>query len=464
MTDEYTHPLPEHVTVMGLGRFGGGAGVTRWLAGRGCRVLLTDLGSEHALADSLAGIDDLVRSGAVTLRLGEHRSADFTDTDLVVANPAVPMPWANTYLRAAYDAGVPVTTEIELLIDALPDRRRVIGVTGSAGKSTTASLIVHMLNHTMPAPMRAFLGGNIGGSLLHRTNDITTDDWVVLELSSAMLYWLSCRRWSPHIAVLTNIAPNHIDWHGSFEHYVRSKHAIAAFQSEGDLLVYPDVLLTEGLGPPLQCPAKVIPTEGVDLPRHVQLPGRHNVINAAFAGLAADAAFERSTGRPMTGDEYVSSQRSFPGLPHRLEVLGDRPVPDDPGATFRAINDSKCTTPEAAERAVEAVLERWPETRIHLICGGYDKQVDLGPLIEAARRCVTVATIGATGPVIGAGLADASSVHLIDAGTLDAAVRGVLACVRGGDTVLLSPGCASWDQFVHFEARGEAFGEGVGGW
>src|SRR5690606_11231147 len=133
------------VTVMGLGRFGGGLGVARFLAAQGADVLVTDLDAEDKLRDSVAALRPLIDAGSVRLRLGEHNVSDFTTCDLVVANPAVPRPWANRFLRAAAAAGIPITTEIGLAVARLPDRRRVVGVTGAAGKSTTAALIAHIL-------------------------------------------------------------------------------------------------------------------------------------------------------------------------------------------------------------------------------------------------------------------------------------------------------------------------------
>ena len=147
------------VTVMGLGRFGGGSGVARWLAGQGARVVATDLQTESQLGSSLDELADHIRRGAITLRLGGHEQRDFTDCDLVVVNPAVPAPWANPHLVAAR---APMTTEIRLLVERL-ERRRVIGVTGTAGKSTTAAMVHHVL---CGAGLTAHLGGNIGGTLL----------------------------------------------------------------------------------------------------------------------------------------------------------------------------------------------------------------------------------------------------------------------------------------------------------
>ena len=458
-------PFPQlenaKVTVMGLGRFGGGVGVTRWLVEQGARVHVTDRTGEDDLRDSVNAIQDLIDTGDVTTRLGDHDGADFIETDLVIVNPAVPQPWNNTYLKAAEHCRVPCLTEIELLTAALPRRDRVIGVTGSAGKSTTASLIAHMLRKTLPDEHRVFFGGNIGGTLLSELHEITEQDWVVLELSSAMLHWLSNQAWSPGIGVLTNITPNHLDWHGSLDHYIECKHHITRFQEDGDLLIRtagpPNLPDTD---PPCVCHTKVITTDDPP-PRRQFAPliGMHNHLNAGLAGLAAFEAFERTTGHEMPSEAYISAQRSFRGLPHRLEHLGVFRIGGDNAADgIGAINDSKCTTPVALALAVAAVRETFPTSRIHLIAGGYDKQVDLQPIGVAARDCATVAAIGAVGPtIVSTVTGHAPDCTILDAGTLEEAVAAIKPRLGAGDTILLSPGCASWDQFTNYEARGEAF-------
>ena len=414
------------VTVMGLGRFGGGAGVTRWLASQGADVLLTDkLPAEH-LTEPLESINDLVSRGIVKLRLGEHNVSDFTTVDLVVANPAVPKPWEDRFLRAAQAAGIPLTTEIRLLAERL-NRDRVIGITGSAGKSTTTAMIHHLL---VKSGVNAHLGGNIGGSLLNELNQISNNDWIVLELSSAMLYWLGAAAgfadaegWSPRIAVLTNISPNHIDWHGSLEHYCDSKHNIFANQHPGDHQLRGDDVAND---------ARTVP---------LKIPGRHNQMNAR---LAVETVHRTTGTRPQ---DLVAMLRDFAGLPHRLQLAFEH-------GTNRFYNDSKYTTPEATLLAVEAFEN--PDA-IHLIAGGYDKGSDLSPIASLSPRLAGLYTIGKTGPAIAA--AATSGGFIEDCDTLEAAVRQATRRMKPRDVLLLSPGCASWDQFINFEQRGERFVE-----
>jgi len=454
------------ITVMGLGRFGGGVGVTRWLVSQGADVLLTDLDPADKLTPSLDQIRDLVDRQAVRLRLGEHNASDFTDTDLVVANPAVPKPWDNRFLRAAAAAGVPITTEIRLLVERLPPGVRTIGITGSAGKSTTTAMIAHILRARARAGA-VHLGGNIGGSLLSDLDRIRAGDDVVLELSSAMLYWLGpgvgspdAPGWSPQTAVITNITPNHIDWHVDLGHYTRSKLNILHHQPDGAGAVINAALMPQisawyrgrlrALTPFVRPDDVAAGWRASDLRAVVRLPGLHNLTNAAFA---------LETVAIVTGDASAADApalATFPGLPHRLQWVADIPLPGD--GIARAYNDSKSTTPEAAILAIRAFADD-PAVgveRVHLICGGYDKKIDLSSMAPILARAAGTYTIGATAGAIAQAVAAAGGVAT-RCDTLDQAVGAVLPRLTPGSVVVLSPACASWDQFTNFEERGARF-------
>lgn len=418
--------------VMGLGRFGGGVAAARHLATRGADVLATDLGSGETLAGAIADLEGL----PIRFRLEGHAVEDFADADLVVVNPAVPRPWENPFLEAARAGGARLLTEIRLAIARRP-AANLIGITGTAGKSTTAAMVQHALERVLP-DLDAHLSGNIGGSLLDDPPPPSSS--LVLELSSFMLHWTSGEggrpedRVTPGVAAVTNLAPNHLDWHVDFEHYARCKRSIA---SPSPICESP-ILVENGTEPRPE-----------DAGFRLRIPGDHNRSNAGLAcriALAHAAVRTPERSRDELEPAFRTALESFPGLPHRLESLGQ----------FRGIhafNDSKSTTPEATALAVASFDDA---SRVHLIVGGYDKGVDLAGLTALASNVASLHGIGATGPRIAK---DVGQVHP----DLGAAVRSIMAQARAGDVILLSPGCASWDQFDNFEARGSAFRDALDG-
>ena len=429
---------------MGLGRFGGGVGVTRWLVHQGARVTVSDAAAAEALRHSL----EELRGLDVTLHLGGHEQRDFAEADVVVVNPAVreDSPW----LRVARQAGAELTTEINLFVQRCP--AKVIGVTGTLGKSTTAAMIAHILRDLK---RRVWLGGNIGTSLLESLDQMTPRDWVVLELSSFQLKRTAWIGWSPQIAVLTPIEPNHLDWHGSIGDYIDSKGNIFRFQKKGDKLVLlpPRNMLEVSLRmcrafrpcyavqfdnrgrPAISVPCRPDePVRGLEL----KVPGRHNLENALLAIAAARAAGVRT-------ERAVRALASFRGLPHRLEEVAQvRGV--------RFVNDSKSTTPGATITALEAI-----EGPVLLIVGGYDKGLDISEAAQRiAQRARFAACIGQTGDAWCQAIRAAGG----QARRLDDLPAAIMACLeraRPDETVLLSPGCASWDQFRDYRQRGDAF-------
>lgn len=430
---------------MGLGRFGGGVGVTRYLAHQGADPLVTDLLPSDQLKDSLAQLDGL----PVQYRLGEHNVSDFTTADLIVVNPAVD-PLNNRYLRAAKAAGVPLTSEIRLLVAALKlkNHRQTIAITGTSGKSTVTAMIGHLLKKSL-SENRVHIGGNIGGSLLASLNKIKPHHWVVLELSSFMLEGLDEDGWSPHIAVVTNFSPNHLDRHHTLEAYRNAKLVILKHQAAGDIAVLgPDV----ADWPTPQGVLRHTPQP----PNHrvTPLPGLHNQINAI---MAMDVA------QKVVGEQadLTDALADFPGLPHRLQM-----VCQYNGVRF--FNDSKATTPEAAQLAIRSLMldesgSPAPGRTLHVILGGYDKSADLTALAQyAAQHCHAIYTIGTTGDRIAAAAQDTNeSAQVNQCGTLDRAVELASQHAQPGHIVLLSPGCASWDQFENYEQRASAFVEAI---
>ena len=219
----------QRATIMGLGHFGGGAAAARWLATQGAIVTVTDLADEQTLAAALQSLADAKISA---FHLGGHREEDFRQADLVVVNPAVRPHPPNPWLAIARENGARLTTEIDLFLEECP--AAAIGVTGSNGKSTTAAMIAAILQAD---GRRTWLGGNIGGSLLDRLDEIRPDDGVVLELSSFQLWYLRPETRVPHIGVITSFSPNHLDWRASMDEYAAAKQILLQRQRSDDLAV-----------------------------------------------------------------------------------------------------------------------------------------------------------------------------------------------------------------------------------
>lgn len=445
----------KRVTVMGLGRFGGGVGVTRWLVANGAKVIVTDTAAAEKLEESLQQIADL----PVTLRLGGHDDRDFRAADVVVVNPAVPD--SSPFLQTARAAGVQITTEMNLFLERCPAPQ--VGITGSVGKSTVTAMTGHVLTQTL-AGRQVWVGGNIGKSLLDALERIRPEDLVVLELSSFQLQRTSAVRWSPHVAVITNLSPNHLDWHGNYAAYVAAKLHIVRFQVPGrDFLIIQDTPELRRIFDQLHGDVSGLWRYGLDgdAPRacaqttaavdcddrrmqwpdlRLPVPGRHNRENAAAALTVAHLL-------GVPGEAAVAALETFAALPHRLQR-----VAETQGVTW--YDDSKSTTPESAITALNSF-----EHPLLVILGGYDKGSDLQPVAhEAARRAKFAACIGKTG----AGLADAIRAAGGQAELCENLPAAVAACkqrAQPGDVVLLSPACASWDQFVDYRARGRQFAD-----
>ncbi|WP_437193085.1 UDP-N-acetylmuramoyl-L-alanine--D-glutamate ligase [Planctomicrobium sp. SH527] len=462
------------VTVMGLGHFGGGIGVVEYLLRQGALVTLTDLQTREQLASSLAQIDESKLTGLI---LGEHRDELFTDTDLVVANPAVRP--GNRFVQLAIDQGIEVTSEIELFWERCPSKKLV--VTGSTGKSTTASLIYQCL---LAAGFSAHLGGNIGGSLLKSLDTLTADDWCVLELSSFQLAALDSHKPSPDAAVVTNFFPNHLDWHGSLDAYREAKQTVCAWQKPDQIIAFnaddADLALwatdAKVVWYGKECwrdrPGVVVgddhlivrtvtggwKIELADLPPELQSP--HGLMNVA-AALALV-----TVGMQIPIEKLVPAFAAFRGLPHRLETIAEFQE-----RTF--IDDSKATTPEATQAALTAIQQP-----IVLIAGGKDKGADFGALAEAIQERVRgVIFIGDTDDALKERVIqqhravvakekrskkageDADVGWIQTAGTLEEAVYWAWDWSEEGDAILLSPACASHAEFRNYEHRGDQFAQ-----
>ena len=419
------------VTVMGLGLFGGGVGVARFLCKAGARVVVTDQKSEHDLREAVADLQGF----PAELHLGGHREEDFRDADLVIVNPAVPAssPWL-AKARA-------LDTEMNLFWKLCPARTRV-GITGSNGKTTTTTLVGEVLGL---GPRRAWVGGNIGRSLLENLEEIRPDDLVVLELSSFQLENLGALKQSPQVAAVLNLTPNHLDRHGTFEAYAAAKRQIVEHQSGADAkILNANDALVRGFASPsrtLLFSRETLAAEGLDVSRR-KLPGTFNLENMAAAALVAREAAGSWPGWKAACEQVFNS---FPGVEHRLEFVAEK-------GGVKYYNDSKATDPEATVAALSTL-----EGPFVLILGGFDKKTPFDLLARevAARPVRAVVLMGQTAPAIEAALRSQDRVPEILRAASMAEATAVAA--RPGETVLLSPACASWDMYRNFTERGRAF-------
>ena len=446
------------VLVVGLGRFGGGVGVTRWLASQGAHVVVSDQAGETDLAESVRQIADL----DVELRLGGHGETDLDGCDLVVINPAVDK-LKSAYFQKIVRRDLPWTTELNLFCERCP--AVVVGVTGSFGKSTTSAMIAAGLeaaaNGGRSGPRRVHLGGNIGNSLLDSLNDMTAHDVVVLELSSAQLEDAPRIDWAPDVAVITNIRPHHLDRHGTYEAYIDAKLNITRRPRDsrtGHLRTESLPLVLGALDDVtrlmlerrvLDSARRLVRVSPLPEDFRLKAPGDHNRVNAACALAAIEAA-------GFGCDEATSAVATFPGLPHRLEHVSV-------SAGVNWINDSKSTAPSATVTALRALNGR----SVLAIVGGQRKEgVSYEELAEELlHRCRAVICFGEAGPAIAATITshqqilESGSVPVRVAGRVDDALQTAAILAQEGDSVLFSPGTPSFDAFHNYADRGRRFVE-----
>lgn len=438
------------VLVVGLARSGRAA--LECLLPRGAQLTVTDLSPPAALAADLREL----AAKKVGLEIGVHRAETFESQDLIVVSPGVP---ANLpCLKAARARNVPVVPEIEVASWFLESP--LVGVTGSNGKTTTTTLIGKMLDASR---LPATVAGNIGVPLISLVDAVPRENIIVTELSSFQLELI--RDFRPHVAVLLNITPNHLDRHGTMEAYVEAKAQIFRNQTPEDFAVLnADDPIVRSLAPRIRA-RKVFFSRQMELPdglfvsrgrviyragnlerpmletRDVKLRGEFNLENVLAATAVAS----------ILGADFAALRRAvqeFRGVEHRLEF-----VREVHGVAF--FNDSKATSVDAAAKALTAF-----EGGVHLILGGKDKGAPYAPLAPLiARRARGLYLIGASADRIARELA--GSAEIVRAGDLETAVLEAFSRAEPGDTILLSPACASFDQFESFEHRGRVFKEVV---
>ncbi len=411
-------PLPAGpFLVVGLAR--SGEGIATLLAGRGETVI----GADAAGAEKLSAVAGRLCAHGVEVHLDAADPTLVSRAEVLVKSPGVPQ--ESPLVRAARERGIPVLGELELAWRLLENP--FIAVTGTNGKTTTAEWIGH-IHRVAGAPVA--VGGNVGTALSTLVGQVDPAATIVAECSSFQLE--DTAAFAPEAALLLNLSPDHLDRHGSFAAYRAAKLKIFAHQAPDDLAILPDGLALDTPAAQLHFGALAADAVG--------LPGRHNRANAAAAATVCLA-------RGLDPAAVAEGLLSFRGVAHRLELIAQR-------RGVRYVNDSKATNVDSTLTALASF-----DADVHLILGGQGKAQDFSPLAPlVAQRCAAVYLIGEDAGRIGAALAE-TGVPLVGAGDLAGALAAAEPKVSSGATILLSPACASFDQFANFEARGDAFRE-----
>lgn len=386
-------------------------------------------------------------------RLIDPLELNLTGFSGVVVSPGVPL---NTHPIGphTWHYGLPLIGDIELFACARADlpTHRVVGITGTNGKSTTTALVHHILTQ---AGVPSVMGGNIGDPILAQ-EPLPKGGVYVLELSSFQIdltFTLDC-----DVAALTNITPDHLDRYAGFDVYAASKERLFQMQASGTALICDEDAPTQAIADRISAQGKpLVRVKTADLAaaglaegRSPALAGPHNAQNAALA-----VAICRQLG--LSEDVIAQGLCTYPGLPHRMER-----VCDAKGVTY--INDSKATNAASAAPALAAfppdpaINNGAP--RIHWICGGLPKEDGLGACADHLGNIAAAYTVGEAGPMFADLLVGAVQVERCE--LISEAVRRAVAAAREGDVVLLSPACASYDQFRDYEKRGTHFRQMVG--
>ncbi|NLO92346.1 MAG: UDP-N-acetylmuramoyl-L-alanine--D-glutamate ligase [Elusimicrobia bacterium] len=435
--------------VLGFGR--SGAACANLLAEAGFEVLLSELKPLAPDAGSKAGLLPSVR-----LESGGH-GPEVLKCSFVVKSPGI-FP-ASEIIKKIRKAGIPIFSELEVSLSFCPPCR-VLAVTGTNGKTTTATLLHLVMEKAAVGGGNAWLAGNVGKPLALLVKDIRAGDSIVLEVSSYQLEDSSF--FAPDVSCLLNVTPDHIDHHGGMDNYLAAKRKVFSGQAKNAWCVF-NAQDEECRKMALACPSKALwfssaeGTDGVNarvaggklrfsfgkvscdiLPP--KLPGAHNLENAMCAGLMALAA---GAAPVAVADAFAA----FKGVEHRIEEAGVV-------KGVRCINDSKATNVDSTLIALRAL--RGEGRKIWLILGGQDKGLPYAPLAPLVKECVkAVLLIGEASDKIESGLAGAAAMERC--GTMENALSFCLKNAEAGDILLLSPACASFDQFRDFEHRGWHF-------
>ena len=411
------------VLIMGLGLLGGGVGTVEFFVKQGADVLVTDKRNPEELKESLAKI----KRFPVKLILGRHRKKDFKNCDLIVKNPAVPN--NSPYLKIARKNNIPIKTDIDIFFDLC--KTPIIGITGTKGKSTTATLIYLLLKTKYP---NTILAGNIGISPLRFLSKLTNlptgqagKSKIVLELSS---FELENLKKSPKIAVITTIFPDHLNRYKSFKDYIRAKKTIFKYQKKEDILV-------------LNYNNPYTRTFALSAPSKVYFFKDSNV----SAALAVAKILK------ISNKNIKKVLSNFKGISNRQELIAIK-------RGVKYINDTTATTPQSTILAINTFKKRFPDSKIILISGGLDKRLDYKNLAKEIQKNVDYLVL-LPGTASNKLKKKLKKFRIYSANSMEKAVSMAKKIAKKNDIVLFSPGAASFNLFKNEFERGEKFCKAV---
>lgn len=450
------------VTIMGLGLHGGGVGVAKFFCQQGAKVLVTDLKTESQLTESIKKL----KKFQIEYVLGSHRQKDFIETDLIIKNPGVPN--NSPYLKIAETSRVPVKNDIDIFFDLC--KAPIIGITGTKGKSTVATLIYLFLKTKYS---NTILAGNIGVSPLEVLSKINQKSRVVLELSSFELEGL---KKSPPMAVFTNILPDHLNRYKNLEEYIESKKPIFKHQKKSDILIlnYDDFVIRkfsiESQSQNYFYSQKFLPDnkknkkivcflknnivffDGEEICRleEVKLKGKHNISNV-LAGILAAKLLK------VPSENIRKVLKKFTGVEFRQEL-----IKEINGVKY--FNDTTATMPDAVIQVISSFSQQFPGSNIVLIAGGGDKGLDYKNLAKEIKKTIKnlVLLPGTASKKIKEELAKQNKkLEIYEVSNMKKAVKEAAFLAKEGDIVLLSPGAASFNIFENEFDRGRQFNKFV---
>jgi len=423
------------VLILGLGLLGRGLKDAIFFAEKGAQVTVTDLKTEKELASSL----EKLKKYDINYTLGKHKKEDILNADLIIRNAGIPL--SSPFLKLAQRRKIPIEMDEALFAKYCPCP--IIGITGTRGKSTTTKLIGEILKNNFP-DKQIFISGNLQGeATLPLINEVTKDDLVVLELSSWQLQGFGWNKISPQIAVFTNIHPDHLNSYDSMEDYVADKKNIFKFQKKNDYcIINKENSLTKKLDQEVQSQKIWFNKKNVPSDWKFKLSGEHNLEN-----IAAALAVGRILG--LKDEQMKSAIENFQGVEHRLEFVREL-------NNIQFINDSTCTTPIAGKAALASTKKP-----IVLIAGGASKNLDLKDfakdIVQKSKAVILLegtATDELEKKIIKQGGQNLIVGRFND---FEQAINHAYSLCLPGDTLLLSPGAASFGMFKNEFDRGDQF-------